>query len=191
MSKEPLDCRGLQCPQPVVETKKKLLSMPAGTLTVLVDNDSAKLNLLKLAASLKMASASREEDGVFAVTFLKDEMLPVTGEAGGKTMLVTADVLGRGNEELGALLMKSFFYALSESDHLPGVIYLLNGGVKLACEGSAVLDSLKKLVTLGVEIHSCGLCLDYLQIKNRLQVGAVTNMYAVVDNLMTNANVIL
>ena len=191
MTKEPLDCRGLQCPQPVVETKKKLMSMPAGTLTVLVDNDTAKQNLLKLAASLNMASASREEGGIFAVTLLKNEDLPVANEAGGKTILVTADVLGRGSEELGALLMKSYFYALSESDHIPVFVYLLNSGVKLACEGSAVLDSLEKLATMGVEIYSCGLCLDFFQLKDKLQVGGVTNMYAIVDKLMLNANVVL
>lgn len=192
MKKETLDCCGLSCPQPVVETKKKIQEMPAGMLTVLVDNDTAKRNVLKLADSLNMEAVAREDDGVFAITILKEEGKDaLLANTAGKTLLVTADTFGRGSEELGALLMKSFFYALAESDRLPEAVYLVNGGVKLVCDGSPVLDSLGKLVELGVEVHSCGLCLDFFLLKENLRVGHVTNMYAIVERLMSSMPVIL
>lgn len=192
MNKETLDCRGLVCPQPVVEAKKKIVQMPSGRLTVLVDNDIAKKNLMKLADSLNMEALVREEDGLFAVTMLKEEggwvavKVPET-----KVLLVTADTFGRGSEELGALLIKSFFYALAECEKLPTAVYLVNSGVKLACDGSPALDSLGKLEELGVGIHSCGLCLDFFQLKDNLRLGGVTNMYAIVEGLMDGQQVIL
>ncbi|MDW7650816.1 MAG: sulfurtransferase-like selenium metabolism protein YedF [Bacillota bacterium] len=192
MTQETLDCRGLTCPQPVVETKKKLTEMKQGTLTVLVDNETAKNNLLKLASALRFESASREEDGLYAVTLLKEEKGPAeNAQARRKLMLVSGETLGRGSDELGAILMKSFFYALSESDNIPESIYLINAGVKLACTGSAVLESLQKLAQMGSQVYSCGLCLDFLELKSQLAVGEVTNMYAIVDALTMADTVIL
>ncbi len=192
MTKNMLDCRGLSCPQPVVETKKRLTDMSPGTLTVLVDNETAKNNLLRLAVGMNLDAASKEEEGIFTVTLLKGDIAESQAEQSHKkTILVTSDTFGRGSEELGGVLIKSFFYALSESDRLPESIYLINGGVKLVCVGSAILDSLEKLAALGVKIHSCGLCLDYFNMKEQLCVGEVTNMYAIVDSLMTDSTLIL
>ncbi|MBS3887482.1 MAG: sulfurtransferase-like selenium metabolism protein YedF [Dethiobacter sp.] len=192
MSKETLDCRGLACPQPVVETKKKLAMMPFGVLTVLVDNYVAKENLIKLADSLHLEAMACEEDGLFTVTVLKEEGAGNTEEeSGNKVLLITADTFGRGNEELGSLLTQSFFYALAESDKRITAVYLVNSGVKLACDGSAVLDSLGKLEELGVSVYACGLCLDFFQLKENLRVGGVTNMYAIVEALVKWQAVIL
>jgi selenium metabolism protein YedF len=188
---ETLDCCGLACPAPVVEAKKKISAMPPGKLTVLVDNETAKRNLLKLAESMNMEAVSQEDEGVITVTVLKERNLTDLQETEGKTLLVTNDILGGGSEELGAILMKSFFYALAESDKLPTAVYLVNGGVKLACDGSPVMDSLGKLVELGVEVYSCGLCLDFFQLKDNLRVGSVTNMYAIVERLMNSRPVII
>ena len=192
MSKETLDCRGLACPQPVVETKKKLAMMPFGVLTVLVDNYVAKENLIKLADSLHLEALACEEDGLFTVTVLKEEGAGNTEEESeNKVLLITADTFGRGNEELGSLLTQSFFYALAESDKRITAVYLVNSGVKLACDGSAVLDSLGKLEELGVSVYACGLCLDFFQLKENLRVGGVTNMYAIVEALVKWQAVIL
>lgn len=192
MSNEILDCRGLVCPQPVVETKKKLAMMPFGVLAVLVDNDVAKENLIKLANSLHMEVMACEEDGLFTVSVLKEERDVVAQEdTGNNVLLITADTFGSGNDELGALLIQSFFYALAESEKTPKAVYLVNSGVKLACDGSGVLDSLGKLEELGAAVFSCGLCLDFFQLKDNLRVGGVTNMYAIVEALVKWRAVIL
>lgn len=185
MNKAYLDCRGMACPQPVVETKKKLTDMTEGLLEVSVDNETAKNNLMKLASSLGVEAASREEKGVFIVSLLKGQMPHAKGvPTRGKKLLVTADTLGRGSDELGGILIKAFFYALAESERLPDDVYLLNSGVKLACEGSPVLESLQKLAGLGVGIHACGLCLDFFNLKEQHSAGEITNMYTIVERLM-------
>ena len=183
MRHDKLDCRGLACPQPVVETKKKLSELSAGTLTVLVDNETAKNNLLKLANSLGLTAASKKEADDYSVTIMKEAEASSAAAAAGKVILVAGETLGHGSDELGTILMKSFFYALAESTQLPQAIYFLNGGVKLACTGSPVLESLCKLQSLGVEIYACGLCLDFFQLTAQLAVGEVTNMYAIVEQL--------
>ncbi|HAA38441.1 MAG TPA: sulfurtransferase-like selenium metabolism protein YedF [Firmicutes bacterium] len=189
MRHDKLDCRGLACPQPVVETKKKLSELSAGTLTVLVDNETAKNNLLKLANSLGLTAASKKEADDYSVTIMKEAEASSAAAAAGKVILVAGETLGHGSDELGTILMKSFFYALAESTQLPQAIYFLNGGVKLACTGSPVLESLCKLQSLGVEIYACGLCLDFFQLTAQLAVGEVTNMYAIVEQI-TAASVI-
>jgi selenium metabolism protein YedF len=104
-----------------------------------------------------------------------------------KSLLLAQDTFGLGDEELGRILMKSFLYALAESDNLPEAIYLVNGGVKLACSTSPALDAMQRLAALGVKIYSCGLCLDYFQFKDSLEVGEITNMYAIVEQITTGA----
>ena len=174
MVRETLDCRGMSCPQPVVETKKKLDSIAEGELAVLVDNNTARQNLLKLAESLRLYAASVEEKGEFTVVLSKSASpLEERGHAVRPVLLLTADTMGRGNDELGSLLMRSFLYALSEHDVLPGAVYLINSAVRLAARGSENLESLLKLSGNGVPVYSCGLCLDYFRLKDELAVGEV------------------
>ncbi|HHX74569.1 MAG TPA: sulfurtransferase-like selenium metabolism protein YedF [Firmicutes bacterium] len=184
MESSRLDCRGLACPQPVVETKKMLDTMTAGTLDVLVDNETAKNNVLKLVASLGLSAATREAGGIYTVTIIKEEQAAAPERDGKrKSLLLAQETFGLGDEELGRILMKSFLYALAESDNLPEALYLVNGGVKLACSGSPVLDALQRLEALGVQIYSCGLCLDYFKLKDSLEAGGITNMYAIVEQI--------
>ena len=89
--------------------------------------------------------------------------------------------MGAGDDELGATLMKAFMFALTQQDELPAAILAYNGGVHLTVEGSPVLDDLKKLAEAGVEIFSCGTCLNHFGIADKLAVGEVTNMYVIVQ----------
>ncbi len=192
MHNQELDCRGLACPQPVVETKKRLDELQEGVLTVLVDNETAKNNLLKLAGSRKLAATVSTDADCFTINIKKTkintdgikEELPTT-------LLLTADTMGRGSDELGGLLIRSFFYALAEHDQTPAAVYLVNSAVKLACEDSHVIDSLEKLVERGTTIHSCGLCLDYFKLKEKLVVGEITNMYAIVERVMSGQMLVM
>jgi len=188
MENKRLDCRGLACPGPVVEAKKMLDKMTAGTLEVLVDNETAKSNVLKLAASLGLNASAREDGGVYTVTVIKEELAAAPKrEEKGKSLLLAQETFGLGDEELGRILIKSFLYALAESNNLPEAIYLVNGGVKLACAGSPVLDAMQRLAALGVKIYACGLCLDYFRLKDSLEVGEITNMYAIVEQITAGA----
>ena len=98
--------------------------------------------------------------------------------------------MGHGNEELGKILMKSFIFALTQLDDLPQTILFYNGGATLTTEGSQSLEDLKTLEAQGVEILTCGTCLDFYGLKDKLAVGQVSNMYTIVEKLNNADNII-
>lgn len=190
-----LDCRGLACPQPVINTKKAL-DMGAKTLEIITDNVMSRENVLKFARSQGCFASFTDDNGVYRIIVTRADTVPSTPlEAvaslpvlGNSTLyLITSDEFGRGGAELGVALMKTFFYTLSESGVQNNHLVLVNGGVKLVCEGSPVLESMRKLVSAGWEIKACGTCLDYYGLKDKLMLGEITNMYTIVE-LMEQAD---
>jgi selenium metabolism protein YedF len=105
-------------------------------------------------------------------------------------LLVTSDKFGTGDDDLGELLMASFINTLTETCGKPDRMLFINSGVMLALEGSRVVDTLKELEEAGIEIFSCGTCLNHYQVKDKLAVGKVTNMYDTVDTLLGAEKVI-
>jgi selenium metabolism protein YedF len=96
---------------------------------------------------------------------------------------VSSTGMGRGDEELGAILMSKFLDTLAQfKDELSHVI-LVNGGARLVAEGSPVLEQLRQLEQVGVEVLACGTCLDHFGIKDRIAVGSVSNMVAIIETL--------
>ena len=93
-----------------------------------------------------------------------------------KRVFITTETLGRGDEELGGVLMKNFLYTLARQEDAPRAVVLMNGGVRLACTGSASLDDLALLAEKGVPVKACGTCLDFLGLKDELVVGEVGAM---------------
>lgn len=100
--------------------------------------------------------------------------------------------MGHGDEKLGAILIKSFLYTVSQTAPLPKTIVFFNGGVKLTCEGSEVLDDIKSMADNGVKIISCGTCLDFYGLKEKLAVGEISNMYTIYETLeKADRNIVL
>jgi selenium metabolism protein YedF len=93
-----------------------------------------------------------------------------------KRVFIVTDKIGRGDDELGALLMKNFLYSLARNEERPEAVMLMNEAVRLACHGSASLDDLKLLEESGVPVKACGTCLDFLGLKEALAVGSVGTM---------------
>lgn len=210
-----VDAMGDVCPIPVVKTKKALGEMTgAGEIEVLVDNETAVKNVTKMAKS-SGASAQSEQLGEKKYRILitvgeeaaenagksnsgaknSQSAQESTAEAGCRTCLgtvvaVSSDRMGDGSDELGHILMKSFIFAVTQLDDLPDKMIFYNGGAKLTVEGSECLEDLKTLADQGVEIMTCGTCLDYYGIRDKLAVGGVTNMYSIVETLQSAVNVI-
>jgi len=191
-----VECRGEQCPIPVVKTIKAIGEMKeADTVQTHVDNETAVQNLTKLAESKGFAVKSEKiEDKHFVVTMevtapgaaaaAEEPAVSCIPDRRGNTVYAFGtNVMGSGNDELGATLMKGFIYAVSQLDELPKTMLFYNGGVKLTTEGSASLEDLKSLQAQGVEILSCGTCLNFYGLSEKLAVGEVTNMYAIVEAL--------
>lgn len=93
-----------------------------------------------------------------------------------KVVFINSDRIGEGDDDLGRKLMGSFLYSLARTEPRPDVIGLMNGGVRLACEGSATLDDLRLLADDGVRVYSCGTCLDWFGLRESLAVGEVGTM---------------
>lgn len=187
--KTQLNCLGKACPQPVIETKAKLSEVLPGTLLeVSVDGDTQVQNLLRLAESLGYEASSAAENGHAVVRIKKAENTAEAAPAAQNMavplphsekicVLVSSDAYGRGNDELGHILIKSFFFALTQQDEKVSHLLFINSGVKLTSEASPVLEDLKKLESGGAEIISCGTCLDFYQLKEKLAIGSIGNMY--------------
>ena len=103
---------------------------------------------------------------------------------GNKVVVISSSYMGSGDDELGAVLMKGFIYALSQQDELPKTILFYNGGAKLTCEEAPTLEDLMSLEANGVEILTCGTCLNHYGLTEKLKVGGVTNMYVITEKMM-------
>lgn len=104
--------------------------------------------------------------------------------------VISSNLMGQGDETLGGILMKGFVYALTQQDNLPEAVLLYNSGAYLSCEGSDNLEDLKELEAQGVEILTCGTCLNHYGLGDKLKVGGVTNMYEIVER-MTGARLLV
>lgn len=186
-----IDARGLSCPQPVVLTRKALEK--ADELTVIVDNATAEQNVSRLAENHGLAVSVEEKgDGIYLrLTRPADQSL------GGKALLfeptvllIASGTLGRGDDELGGVLMRTFIHTVSESEIKPHKIIFMNSGVKLVTQGSDVIDDLRALEKESVEILACGTCLGHFGSKDAVEVGRISNMYEITMVLMKSTKVI-
>ena len=202
MNKIIVDARGEQCPIPVVKAKKAMaeFSEEGGEAEILVDNEISVQNLGKMAdqKGLKWNSEKTAEREYHVHIFVgegqkapevktEEEEVCIPDRRGSSVVVIGSSVMGNGNDELGKVLMKGFIYALSQQDTLPETILFYNSGVFLTTEGSDSLEDLKSMEAQGVEILSCGTCLNYNGLTEKLQVGSVTNMYVIAEK-MTNAS---
>ena len=122
---------------------------------------------------------------------VKDETVCIPDRRADNTVVViSSPYMGEGDDALGAVLMKGFIYAISQQDTLPATMLFYNGGAKLTCEDAPTLEDLKSLEAQGVEILTCGTCLNHYGLTEKLQVGTVTNMYVIAEK-MTQASLIV
>ena len=193
-----VNAMGDTCPIPVVKTKDAIRQLGAdgGVVETLVDNEIAVQNLTKMANQKGYGVESEklgENEYRVVMTVGAGTDLPAEGEetvcvvpAGQKNTVVVvgADHMGEGEGELGKNLLKAFLYALSQQETLPRTILFYNGGAFLTCQGSLSLEDLKSMAERGVEILTCGTCLNFYGLTEKLAVGGVTNMYDIVEKQM-------
>lgn len=193
METKKLDCTGLECPMPVIKTKNFLEENDEISLEVTVDNAIAKENVSKLAKSMNLEYSVKEENGKFILNIIKNSsdnkaVDNLKNKEQGQTILIKTQYLGTGDDELGAILMKSFVFSLTQSKPYPKKIIFLNSGVKLTTTNEETIKNLKLLEDEGTQIISCGTCLDFYNVKESLKVGSVGNMYDIVDSLNQTTN---
>lgn len=194
-----VDAREKSCPMPVIMTKKEIDGLDGGNLKVIVDNDVARENVAKLVGSLgydyKIEEVNLEEFNILvdlgqASGLERVEKLDKRLED--LSLGFSKDIMGSGDEILGKILMNSYIYTVSEVEPYPKTMVFFNTGVNLTCKGSELIDDLIKLEEAGVEIISCGTCLDYFNMQDDLQVGSISNMYSIYEKLRkTKSNIVL
>ena len=188
-----VNAMGDNCPIPVIKTKKAMAALTGPeTIEVLVDNEIAVQNVTKMASSSGgKVTSEKLGDAEYKVT-IEREGAPVADGAeavcapdarDNTVVVVSSDRMGSGNDELGKVLIKGFIFAVTQLDTLPKTMLFYNGGATLTTEDSDSLEDLKSLEAQGVEIMTCGTCLDYYGLKDKLAVGTVTNMYSIVETM--------
>lgn len=197
------DVRNLACPGPVLKLRG-LLEEGEREIRFWVADDLCRSNVTRFAASREIATeVDAREDGSFVVTFHAGESAgaALTGEeallacdlptaAGPTVVQITATTMGSGDDELGALLMRSFVKTQADLDGKPDTIVFYNAGVKLCCEGSLLLDDIRALAASGVEVIACGTCLNFFELADKLAVGRVTDMLEIASRLAGAGRVI-
>ena len=199
-----LDSIGMACPLPVINAQKAIESFAEdGTHHVKVDNDTAVQNLTRLGEHngfrvLSVQNGEKEYTVTIEVKAAAGKSAQVPAEAvscaipakGGKVVILSANTMGSGDEALGKKLMKAFIFALTSQDDVPEKVICYNSGAFLTTEDPDTIKDLKSLEEAGATIMTCGTCLDFYGLKEKLQVGIISNMYDIVEAQM-NASLII
>ncbi len=200
MSTKTLDCRGLTCPQPVIQAKEAL-EQGNQILEVIVDNEASKGNVSRFGRSRNCEITITDEgDGSWKILLQAAEgessqpfdaaeyncTLPGTG---GLVYVISSASMGRGSDELGWALLQTYIQTIKDVDPLPAKILFYNEGVRLVAEESGALDALRNLQQQGVEIFACGTCLDFYKLTSAIKVGQISNMYDIMSSVNGAARV--
>ena len=199
-----VDTRGQLCPVPLIVTKKALKETVVGdSFIVLTDNETSFNNLLRFLKDNSVAFQASEEEGVWTITITKTTGVishPETEgyctssithfERGNYVVVIASDKMGNGDDKLGYLLMNNFIMALKDLDKLPQKMVFYNKGVTLATNQSPVIDHLKDLKKMGVELLLCSTCIDYYSLKESVGIGTLSNMYVIAEVMTTAENLI-
>jgi selenium metabolism protein YedF len=191
-----VDARGLPCPQPVIMTRNAMRE--AEIVITIVDSTTSQQNVTRMAQRAgATVQVEVRDDGTYlhirgGQAVQEEAVVCDTAPAGGSLLLVVpSECMGRGeHNELGHILMRTFFHTLGEVQPVPDEIVFLNSGVKLVVTGSPVLEDLQALSKEGVSILACGTCLGHYDLKEQVAVGVVSNMYTIAETLLRAGKVV-
>jgi selenium metabolism protein YedF len=193
-----VDARGLACPQPVVLARKAILDAEGDRVRVIVDREAAAENIQRMARSQGWEAQRETNGGEIHLTLTRSGSLPQ--QTAGSTepaaessspparpkvvVLVASNLFGVGDEKLGQILIRAFLKTLKEIDPRPNKVLFVNAGVRLTTTGSDVIEPLRELERTGIQVLSCGTCLDFYGLLNELQVGHASNMFEIAQALV-------
>lgn len=184
-----IDTRGLLCPAPLIQTKKAIKEAQGGeTLEVLLDNETACQNVSSYLKELGINTDVVLNEDIQHIRFTVPDQVDETVNAesfctppanNNYVVVLKSELMGEGDPQLGALLMRAFINSLKETDQLPSSIILYNSGVKLAIAGSDTAESLAEMENKGVTIICCGTCVDFYELKPVIKIGTISNMFRI------------
>jgi selenium metabolism protein YedF len=192
-----IDTRGQKCPKPIIETKRALRECPTGeTFKVLSDNKTSFTNISRFLNDNKIKYSVAEDNGVWTILITNETGYAIPASIAGNSsdvnradsnadfaVVISSEFMGQGDDDLGSLLIKSFFISLNCLDETPSLIAFYNSGVKLVIKDSPIFNIIKELEEKGTEIIVCGTCVDHFNIGNRIGTGIVGDMYFITQKL--------
>ncbi len=201
-----IDCSGMLCPRPLIEAKKAYNQAPFGEqLSFIVDNKTAANNLNTYFSGNGVQSTTITEHNKHVITVTKSESTndtiitsnpaefcvieTPTAKIGSMVVAISSNKMGEGDAELGTILMKGFFAALSEYETMPSEVIFYNSGVLLLVSDSGIITYLEKMKLMGVRITACGTCTDFYGIKD-IAIGTISNMFSILSSLSSASKVI-
>lgn len=175
-----IDARGLGCPKPVMLAEEAVSKISEGVVEVLVDNEASVKNLSRFAITNALYSEAEKVEDYWRVRLVKGYPCELPGagqkeaeEAGRKEnilLVLTSHVIGR-DEALGRVLMKGFWETMKVTKEVPDMVFFMNTAVRLTTTDEEFVSILKEIEAMGVEIFTCGTCLDHYGLANGLKVG--------------------
>lgn len=197
-----IDARGKPCPQPVLLTKEAA-DQGDDEFRVILDNEGSAQNVLRFVQNTGYSGEVILDNGTWKVTARKaTEQKPTPDSnpdlavttcdmtpAGLRTLIIQGEYLGNGSIELGARILAQLLNTLAVNERHPEYIVLMNGGAKLACEGSELVELLRDLEEKGVSVLVCGTCLNFFELNDKLKIGRPTNAYEVVNLMLDGSTV--
>ncbi len=188
---EYLDLKGMTCPMPVVETKRLLESKDVREIEVVVDNSASSENVKRFLVSKGFTTATIKENDTYHVRGILDRKPnDASNETEKLLVYIDGETMGRGNDELGKILIGAFLKTLKELETPPWRIIFINTGVKLVSQESEYIGILKEIMFSGAEILSCGTCLDFFKLKDKIAVGRISNMFEILSSFTEATKVI-
>ncbi len=192
-----IDARGLSCPAPVLLTKKAIENNAPDVLTVIVDNEASRQNVIRFLESRQFNASIEQKGSEFHIRATRGDISDATAQRTSESLasqkimvVVSSNCIGHGDDELGAKLMLNFLKTLKEMGEELWLMAYLNNGVKLAIEGAETLPILQELEKSGVRILVCGTCLSHFNLLEKKRVGETTNMLDIVTAMQLADKVI-
>jgi selenium metabolism protein YedF len=193
-----VDARGLACPQPVILTRKAMDE--SADVTAVVSSATSRDNVRRMAEKAGCDVSVEADGGDYYLHIRRVGAVATEGEAAAPSstpaddplvLVVSEDKMGRGDPQLGGILVRSFFHTLGEIDRRPDTIIFYNAGVWLAADNSPILDDLGSLEAKGVTLLACGTCLDHFGLRDRLAIGRVSNMYEIAETMLSAGKIVV
>jgi selenium metabolism protein YedF len=192
-----IDCKGLQCPEPVLRTRDALEEITSGVIEVIVDNEASKSNVERFGRSQRCEVSLAAEENYYRIIITKEagghpspdapaaeEFVCDIPQGGGLIYMISSNTMGMGDDELGWGLLQTYIQTIKEVSPRPSKIFFYNSGVLLTSRESGILRYIKELEEQGVEIFSCGTCIDFFNKNDKVLVGKLTNMYEIMDSMV-------
>ncbi|MGL6066442.1 MAG: sulfurtransferase-like selenium metabolism protein YedF [Cetobacterium sp.] len=186
---------GLTCPMPVILTKNALKNLTEGSVEVSIDNKISKENIEKFSKEMGYSFYTKSEGDIFLIKITKENLSKqntknILESNENIVVVIHSDKMGEGDSALGETLMKGFIYTLTEMENIPKTIIFYNRGVFLTAQNQSTINDLKSLEDRGVEILSCGACINFYNLEATLGIGSITNMYSIIEKQMNASKVI-